>query len=236
MRGRQQQLCFSRRGGKRKGAGRRSKDGRRRVAHRKRAKVSRNQPLHVTLRLRHGLPNLRRRDIFKLAYRAFCASCDKGGFRICEYSVQGNHVHMICEADDAGALARGMQGFSIRFARAINKRCGRQGAVFDGRYDARSIKTPRQMRATLVYVLNNDRRHNEDFGVGGVRQHADVCSSAYYFDGWASPPGVDPPGPDRPVAPAQSWLLQVGWRRYAPIGVTEVPAAGRLERGPLELR
>jgi REP element-mobilizing transposase RayT len=236
MRGRQVELCFSVRGGKRKGAGRRSRDGRRRVAHRRRPRLSRHHPVHVTLRLREGLPNLRRRDCYRLVYRVFCFACRRDGFRICHYSVQGNHLHLICEAADERALSKGMQGFGIRLARAVNKRCGRQGAVFSGRYDARAITTPRQMRNVLCYVLNNDRRHNEDFGPDGVRGSADPCSSALYFDGWDRAPGVGPPGAALPVAPAQTWLLGVGWRRYGAIGVEEVPAAGREGRGPRVLR
>src|SRR2546425_4555483 len=36
------------------------------------------------------------------------------------FSVQGNHLHLLVEAEGAESLSRGMQGLTIRIARAIN--------------------------------------------------------------------------------------------------------------------
>ena len=46
--------------------------------------------------------------------------------------VLGNHVHFIVEADSAEALSHGMQGLSIRIAKALNAVMGCAGSVFDG--------------------------------------------------------------------------------------------------------
>ncbi len=54
------------------------------------------------------------------------------------------------------------QSLAITAARAINRAAGRRGKVFAFRYHATRITTPRQMRNTLAYVLNNWRRHGED--------------------------------------------------------------------------
>ena len=175
------------------------------------------------------VPGLRRLRTFKLVAvlrQAFSRGCRKDGFRICQFSVQGNHIHMICEARDALRLARGVQGWSVMIARGVNRMLRRSGKVFADRYHARYIKTPRQMRATLCYVLNNARRHGEPLSArwNGV----DPFSSAWWFDGWkhdAWRQGVSPP-PEKTVAAARSWLLTTGWRHHPLIGITEVP--GRL--------
>jgi hypothetical protein len=232
---RQRVIEFRTHGGKRRGAGRPAKHGPARRRHRRRPTLSRHHPVHVTLRVRPGLRNLRTRDCYKVLYRAFCHGCDAGRFRICHYSVQGNHLHLLCEAEDARALGHGVQGATIRMARGINRLLGRQGAVFSGPYHAVQLSTPRQVRNALVYVLNNHRRHGEHYEYPDV---ADGFSSAYYFDGWAEPEaiGVGPPGDERPVAAPKRWLLATGWRRYGRIGVTEMPAAGRGQGGPRILR
>ena len=213
-------------GGKRKGAGRKRR-GRTCVPHRRRERFSHRHPLLVTVRLVDGLPTLRRLRMARVLAKAFAAGCRKPGFRICQFSIQSNHMHLVCEAADAVALTRGMQGFSIRVARALNRHLERSGRVFADRYHARVMRRPRQVRHGLCYVLQNARRH----GVHRYREPGwvDPFSSARYFDGWSGPVELAPvePGTGPPVARAQTWLLTTGWTRWGLIGVDEVPAAGR---------
>ena len=159
---------------------------------------------------------------------ALVAGSVKDGFRICQFSIQGNHIHLVSEAVSNAALARGMQGFQISAARRINRALGRSGGVFDDRYHDVHLTSPRQVRAALCYVLNNARRHGErlDARFGGI----DLFSSAWYFDGWSYDGwrlSVGPPAGEPPVAPAESWLLTAGWRRWGRIGVMEVTPAAR---------
>jgi REP element-mobilizing transposase RayT len=217
-------LDSPRHGGKRAGAGRPRKPGRRRVAHTTRAAVKPRFPLHVTLRVCRDVPRLRNFALVPTLRRAFVGGNAKPGFRICQFSIQGNHIHLIVEGSDAHAVARGMQGFAVRLARTLNTRIGRDGRVFDDRYHARALETPSETRAALLYVLNNARRHYEYLPArfGGI----DPFSSAYHFDGWrdhAWRDGLEPP-PDKPVARACSWLLTTGWRKRGLIATTETPA------------
>jgi putative transposase len=161
--------------------------------------------------------------------RAFVHGCRKGEFRICQFSIQGNHVHLICEASDNTQLARGIQGWSVRVARGLNGHLGRTGSVFDDRYHLEILTTPTQTRHALCYVLQNARRHGEpiDARFGGM----DPFSSSWWFDGWKDASwkiGIPPPEV-RTVAEAETWLLRVGWKRstYGLLSITEVPPAGR---------
>ena len=178
--------------------------------------------------MRRGAPRLRNFELVKVLRQAFVKGSRKTGFGICQFSIQGNHIHLICEASDRERLARGMQGWCIRIARGINRAVSRKGSLFDDRYHVEVITSPRQMRNTLCYVMQNARRHGErlDAGYHGI----DPFSSAWWFDGWADDTwrrGLEPPDPEPPVARAQSWLLNSAWRRHRLIAVTEVPAAGR---------
>jgi hypothetical protein len=102
----------SRRGGKRKGAGRKPNvPGTPGVAHRTRVALSERHGVHVTLRVRRDVPNLRRNAFLPVLTDALSAGKNRSGFRLCHYVIMGNHPHLIVEADDASCLARGLQGW-----------------------------------------------------------------------------------------------------------------------------
>lgn len=227
----QQELTFPKRGGKREGAGRKPNEpGKPRLRHAARPVVKARFPVHVTKRIRPGVW-LRRFELAKILASAFVHGCRMSvdgdlEFRICQFSIQGNHIHLICEASSNNALARGVQGWSVRIARGLNGHTQRTGSVFDDRYHLVILRTPNQTRRALCYVLQNARRHRERMApqFHGI----DPFSSAWWFDGWkddAWREGLGPPE-TRTVAEAQSWLLRVGWRRHGLIGITEVPPAG----------
>ncbi len=178
------------------------------------------------------------RRVFVYACGAPDSRTENRGFRICQFSIQGNHIHLICEAKNQTALSRGVQGFKIRVTRALNKCWGkrgrpRTGTVWADRFHQQIMKSPRQVRSGVCYVMQNARRHSVRLPVwaGGV----DPFSSAWYFHGWrddtwrcgVSPPRPDPDVPGAPVAGAHTWLLTVGWRRHGLVDAAEVPAAGR---------
>jgi REP element-mobilizing transposase RayT len=222
-------------GGKRKGAGRPPIPGRRQpVAHRARVEHKAAFPVHLTLRARAGLPSLRGEAVFGAIREAIRAASSEV-FRVVQFSVQGDHVHLIVEADEA-ELGRGARGLAIRLARAINRALGRRGAVWGDRYHVRALRTPREVRHGLVYVLMNFRKHRP-----WDRCVIDPCSSAWWFDGFekASPRSPGPPAVCRP----RTWLGAVGWRRHGLIRASERPTsapaaraqAGRPEPPPTEI-
>jgi putative transposase len=227
---RQQEMQFRTHGGARAGAGRKpAHPGRPRLRHGKRPALEARFPVHVTKRVRRDVTRLRRFELCKVLRGAFVHGCLRGAFRICQFSIQGNHIHLICEASDGTQLARGIQGWSVRVARGLNGYLGRTGSVFDDRYHLEILTTPTQTRHALCYVLQNARRHGEpiDPRFGGM----DPFSSAWWFDGWKDASwkvGIPPPEM-RTVAEAKTWLMRVGWKRSASglLSITETPPAGR---------
>ncbi len=127
---------------------------------------------------------------------------------------------MLVEAENNESLSRGMQGLLVRVARALNRHWGRKGQVFSDRYHARILKTPREVRNALVYVLQNARRH-------GLRilSGLDAYASGFWFSGWkeGQPRLVGSQGP-LPLTGATTWLLSTGWwRKHGLIGRSESP-------------
>jgi REP element-mobilizing transposase RayT len=180
-------------------------------------------PVHVTLRAARRLASLRRQTIFLEMRRAF-SRASHDGFRVLHFSVQTDHVHLIIEAADKATLASGAGGLSIRLARAVNRVLRRRGRVWGDRYHARALRTPREVRSGLVYVLTNWRKH-----IANSRGF-DPCSSASWFDGWKA--GAPPEWPPErcfddgePVAEPATWLASRGWRRHGLIQLGERPRA-----------
>jgi REP element-mobilizing transposase RayT len=220
----QQSFEFKQWGGKRKGAGRPARGPRSSERHKRREYLDHHHPVHVTLRVVERVGRLRRRHAYRAVRRAMVTVLERQDFRICQLSIQGNHLHLIVEADDAVALARGMQGFEISCARRLNGALGRRGQVFADRYHPVVLKSPRQVRNALCYVINNWRRHRED----GGRAAVDGYSSGIGFDGWkiAVNRRITPETELLPVKFAHGWLLTRGWRRHGLISPWERPAAG----------
>lgn len=170
----------------------------------------------MTLRAVREVQCLRSHRTFP-AVREVLNRASRTDFRVVHFSVQNDHVHLLVEADDKRALSRGARGLAIRMALAVNRVLGRNGAVWDDRYHARVLKTPLEVRRALVYVVRNAHKHGVNMGL------IDPCSSAAGFDGWKKPLAIVPQL-SPVVAPAQTWLLSIGWQRHGLIDPHETPA------------
>jgi len=210
-------------GGARKGAGRKPSGERAGLRHAPRERFAERHPAHVTLRVRPDVPSLRFAKLVRAFERSLARACERGDFRVVHYSLQSNHVHLLVEAISPAALACGMKSVGARLARAVNRVFGRVGPVLADRYHLRILKTPREVRNALRYVLLNARHH-------AARMTREVlldpASSARWFDGWtcAARMGVRVTHTaDRPVARARTWLLTTGWRRHGLLDPADVP-------------
>jgi hypothetical protein len=204
------------RGGRRAGAGRKPNGTAAGVSHLRRSALDLRHPVHVTMRLRRGLPSLRHKPLARVIFAAFHAAKMRLGLRLVHFSVQSNHlhhVHLIGEVQGHRALSRAMQGLAVRIARGINANLGARGSVFADRYHARALRTPREVRHALVYVLHNHKHH---FTGPGCPAPLDPLSSAPYFHGCVAQTDLSR---SAPITSAKTWLLRVGWQRAGPIDV-----------------
>lgn len=213
-------------GGSRPGAGRK-RGPRPPVPHAPRPHLSATHPAHVTLRLCPGAPSLRSPRLVQALEVSLRRARERPDFRLVHYSLQSNHAHLVVEAADAVALGRGMKSFGTRLARTMQRVFGWRGPVLAERYHLRALRTPREVRNALRYVLLNARKHVGRLPGCGV----DPFSSARWFDGWTTP------SPKKmlersPVALARTWLLRTGWRRHGAIDPHEVPGRRRKRRSP----
>ena len=144
-------------GGARVGAGRKRSTNEQ--PHREREKFTKRCPVQVTLKLKPDIANLRRRDVYRKIEACLRQAATREDAPICDFSVQGDHVHMLVDAANNKALTSAVRGVSIRVARAINKFWGRKGRVFNDRYHARLLRSPTEVLVSRRYILNNYRKH-----------------------------------------------------------------------------
>lgn len=255
---RHKQLAFpkcdkngQRRGGARRGAGRKPKDGiprtKRGVPHKSRPEVKARFSRHAVLKAVPAIGNLRKRHLYAalrlatiaVALRELAYDDVNGAFRIIHISIQKTHIHMIVEADNKLAMSRGMQSFTISAAKHINRAYSekmklaerRRGPVFADRYHQEIIETPRQARNALSYVLNNWRKHREDRESFAQGWTVDPFSTGLNFMGWRERAdevvhwrGRETYDPLVVYFP-KTWLLSEGWRKAGTISFYEVPSS-----------
>jgi hypothetical protein len=178
-------------GGRRRGAGRKQKQGNARVSHAERPAFDKPTPAHVTLRVLGDVPNLRSSRGFAAIRRSFAAARGLHGLRLTHFTVMSNHLHLIVEADSSPALSTGMQGLCIRLAKALNGALGRKGSLFADHYHSSLLKTPTQMWNAIRYVLGNAEHH---YGEKGIDRFSSAAPEQHEVLG--SPRG---------------WLSSVGW-------------------------
>lgn len=217
-----EQRMRSGRGGPRPGAGRpRKMHGV--IHHVRRQAMPRDCPAHVTLKVRRGVPSLRNRRFVREFRSSLREASERGEFRVVHYSIQRDHVHMIVEAAGRQALGRGMKSVAARLARAVNRVFRRSGPVMLGRYHVGVLRSPKQVRNALSYVLLNARKHWRERTGAVPPVRLDEASSGIWFEGWSrEPPGVQGGGLPE-VAHPHTWLLRAGWRRHGLIDPRTVP-------------
>ena len=233
-----QQELF-RHGGKRKRAGRKPKARRAGSSHEKRAPIKPYHALHVVMRVAPPVGSMRRRSMYKAVRDASITAALRERFRIVHLSIQRTHIHMLAEAENERALARGLQGFQISVARNVNTILGpdkyrrRRGKVFADRYHVEVITTPRRARHALSYVLSNWRKHGEDRDGLASTWLVDPFSSGISFPDWLELAYSDVMWPIREtydplvVFRPRCWLLREGWKAHGAISAHEVPSKPR---------
>ncbi len=192
-------------GGVRPGAGPKRRRPRPAAPHRRRAELRPWQPVHASLRLLEHVWNLRSHRSFAIVDRAMIGVRRRSDFRIVHFSILGNHLHLVVEAAGTRALAAGIRALSIRIARGLNAMMGRNGPVFDDRYDAHVLRTPAEVRNAVRYVLGNFASH-------AARRGEPVRPG--FVDPFSSAAAMTPVGgqlalwPEPATRAARTWLLR----------------------------
>jgi REP element-mobilizing transposase RayT len=189
-------------GGSRRGAGR-PKTGEKsaRIPHLARPRVSVHRPHHVTVKMARGTWNLRSQRCFAPIRRALAEVRKRPGFRVVQFTVQHNHLHLLVEAEDRRTMSNALRALLIRVARGLNAVMGTRGRRVEDRYHEHVLKTPTEVRNALRHVLGNRAHHLAQRGARAADAVDEYSSQAEPLE-----PLVRPP---------RSWLLRQGWMKAA---------------------
>ena len=182
----QQPLYFGDKNGQRRGdprkrrrrrgvkLGRPPKGPRSSERHKKRPALKASQPVLVTIRITDELERMRNRDVYRAVRWATIAIGGRADCRLVHTSIQGNHVHLLVEAEDEIALARGMQAFQISAAKHINVEVSAGRSRDTSWWDTRKLpKGPRWWNAKTRTWIDGRRKGS----VFPDRYHAEIITT-----------------------------------------------------------
>jgi putative transposase len=182
------------------------------ASHAMRQRMNARNPFHVTFRLGKQVPNLRNEAFIRKFTRGIEKARNKG-LNVNHFTIESTHIHFMGETEDNEALTRGILSLQACIVWALRQLFGFFGAVFAGRFHLHVLKSPREVRNALLYVIFNHAKHCN------AELFADVFSSAFAFQelrDFVRRPGQPPRWQNeisRALAPAKSWLQTVGWKR-----------------------
>jgi REP element-mobilizing transposase RayT len=112
---------------------------------------------------------------FSALFHEVVARCKKKySFRVENFNIMGNHVHLMILPSKNSPLPKIMQWINSVFAKEYNKRTGQSGHVWKERYFSKIIETIRQFIATFEYIVKNPLE------AGLVKYAKDYQSSGLY--------------------------------------------------------
>jgi hypothetical protein len=187
--------------------GRPRKDPFDRRGHHGRPELDPRVPLLITQKFVAGSPYARTMEHLVVFEDVLLRKQDPEGFRVVEYSLQGNHYHLIVEVPGGReGLARALRSFHGALTKSWNRLSGRQGGMFAS-YDEAPLGHARRAANAVRYVLWNAYHHR----VAGSAP--DRASSARWSGAWTTP--MSPSGARlAPVFPGETYILREAMRRF----------------------
>lgn len=82
----------------------------------------------------------------------------ENGVDVHAYVLMSNHVHLVASPGLADSLPKTMQSLGRSYVRWFNRKYGRTGTLWEGRYRATVIDTDRYLLTCMVYVERNPDR------------------------------------------------------------------------------
>lgn len=138
-------------GGRRPGSGRKRLHSKG-VSHRPREKVTHRTPLHINFKFKTHIKN---KHCLKLLKRAII-NARSHGLKVIHFSLQSNHIHLIVESEANFTLTKGMRSLTVTFAKGL-----KAGRVQIERYHLHVLKTIRETKNAVLYVLFNQQKHEK---------------------------------------------------------------------------
>lgn len=118
---------------------------------------------------------------------ALQAAFDRESVALHAYALPADRVWLLCTPQDDRSLSRAMQALGRRFVAAFNRRHGRSGSLWDGRYRSTVVEPGPTLLEAMVFVDAAGLDRSGDFQVGpsawsSARQHLGLDGPAVLKD------------------------------------------------------
>ena len=120
--------------------------------------VAPNITQHVIQRGNNRMDIFRTPSDFEVYFYALREASVRHRVQIHSYAFMTNHVHAMATPTSAAALAAAMQSVGRRYVSYFNRRYGRTGGMYDGRYRAFAIESDTYWFTCMRYVEFNPVR------------------------------------------------------------------------------
>ena len=108
---------------------------------------------HLVLLRGHAGQPVFHDDLDRAAFRsALQSACRTEDVALHAYALLPERVWLLCTPGSAQGLARAMQSLGREFSLAFNRRHGRSGGVWDGRYRASVVEDGEHSLASMIFV------------------------------------------------------------------------------------
>ncbi len=143
---------------------------------------------HLVLLSGHNGEAVFRDDEDRAAFLdALQAAFKRDGVSLHAYALLTDRIWLLCTPGQEGSLSRAMQGLGRRFAAAFNRRHGRSGSLWDGRYRSTVVEPGSTLLAVMLFV---DQARDDPIAAD-AEAAAPRWSSARQHLGLAGPLPVD---------------------------------------------
>ena len=114
--------------------------------------------MHITQRGVNRAATFLDRDDYSDYRSALARAIGEHGVQLHAYVFMGNHVHLLASAATVGAVSLAMQDVGRRYVPAFNRKHGRTGTLWEGRYRSCPVETEAYLLAVYRYIELNPVR------------------------------------------------------------------------------
>ena len=115
-------------------------------------------PQHVVQRGNNRLPCFLAEDDYRYYLRCLADGALRFGCHVHAYVLMTNHVHLLATGGTKDSIPDMMQSLGIRYVRYVNKRHGRTGTLWEGRYHSSLVDSNTHLLRCMQYIESNPVR------------------------------------------------------------------------------
>jgi putative transposase len=117
-------------------------------------------PHHIILRGNNRQDIFRAPEDHQFLYDLLLEHSQSQKVEVHAYVFMTNHIHLLVTPQEEGGLPKMMQSVGRRYVQYFNRKYGRTGTLWEGRYRSTLIQADRYLLACMVYIdLNPVRAH-----------------------------------------------------------------------------